>query len=386
LVKKDKVEKSNILNNILYIVIPCYQEEEVLPETAKRLQKKMNDLIRHGLINDKSRIMFVNDGSTDLTWKMIKKLHDEDSLFSGVNLTRNRGHQNALLAGLMTAKDYADIVISMDADLQDDIEVIDSMLEEYNKGYDIVYAVRSSRKTDTFFKKWSAQSFYKIMHHLGVTMVYNHADYRLMSKRAIEGLEQFTEVNLFLRGLIPLIGYPSTTVEYKREKRFAGKSKYPLKKMLSFALDGITSFSIKPIRIITNIGFIIFLISLGTLAWSLICKVMGRTVAGWTSLLASIWLLGGIQLLSIGIIGEYVGKIYNEVKRRPRYLIEDVVNDEGDIEDMSNNEMEHNNNDCNNQSKQNNKIIDDIDNQLKVEHKDRFIYDKKNEDHSKYYI
>ncbi|WP_271716138.1 glycosyltransferase family 2 protein [Anaeromicropila herbilytica] len=330
------MSNENTDESILYLVVPCYQEEEVLPETAKRLLKKMKDLMEARQIHPKSRILFVNDGSTDLTWKTIQSLHEMNPIFSGVNLSRNKGHQNALLAGLMTAKEYADIVISMDADLQDDIEAIDLMLQKYTEGYDIVYGVRSSRKTDTFFKKWSAQTFYKMMHHLGVTMTYNHADYRLMSKRAIDGLEQYTEVNLFLRGLIPLIGYPSTTVEYKRDKRYAGKSKYPLKKMLAFALDGITSFSIKPIRLIANLGFIIFLISLATLAWTLICKILGRTVAGWTSLLASIWLLGGIQLLSIGIIGEYVGKIYNEVKRRPRYLIQDIILEDKEEEKVPN--------------------------------------------------
>lgn len=322
------MERVNKKSNVLYLVIPCYQEEEVLPITSECLRKKMKVLIEEGRIDEKSKILFVNDGSKDSTWQIIRSLHEENNLFTGVNLSRNRGHQNALLAGLFTAREYADIVISMDADLQDDINAIDNMLSAYEQGNDIVYGVRSSRKTDTFFKRFSAESFYRIMKFLGVDVAFNHADYRLMSKRAIEGLEQFKEVNLFLRGLIPLIGYKSTTVEYVREKRAAGKSKYPLKKMLSFALDGITSFSIKPIRIIVNIGFLIFLVSLITLVWTLICKIMGRTVAGWTSILASIWLLGGIQILSIGIIGEYVGKIYNEVKQRPRYIIEEILNEE----------------------------------------------------------
>lgn len=269
--------------------------------------------------------MFINDGSTDKTWNIIQQLHNEDLIFSGVNLSRNRGHQNALLAGLMTAKEKADIVISMDADLQDDIDAVDGMIDAFHNGYDIVYGVRSSRKTDTFFKRFTAEGFYKLMNLLGVEIVFNHADYRLMSKRALEALGEFDEVNLFLRGIIPLIGYPSTTVEYERHERFAGESKYPLKKMLSFAFDGITSFSVKPIRFIMNIGIFIFILSIITLTWSLITKFFGFTVSGWTSIVASIWLIGGIQLLSLGIIGEYIGKIYNETKRRPRYIIAEVL-------------------------------------------------------------
>ena len=243
-----------------------------------------------------------------------------------MNLSRNRGHQNALLAGLMTAMNFADMVISMDADLQDDIEAMDAMVDAYHNGYDIVYGVRSSRKTDTFFKRFTAESFYKLMKLLGADIVFNHADYRLMSKRALQGLSEFREVNLFLRGIVPQIGYPWTTVEYERHERFAGESKYPLKKMLAFAFDGITSFSVKPMRMILNLGAVVFVISLLMLLWALIARVTGSSVAGWTSLMGSIWLIGGIQLLSLGVIGEYVGKIYSETKARPRFIIEQVLN------------------------------------------------------------
>ena len=310
----------------LYVVIPCYKEEEVLPETARRLKIKMTALVEQGRIAPDSRVMFVNDGSRDRTWEIIARLHQEDRLFSGVNLSRNRGHQNALLAGLMTAMNFADMVISMDADLQDDIEAMDAMVDAYHNGYDIVYGVRSSRKTDTFFKRFTAESFYKLMKLLGVDIVFNHADYRLMSKRALQGLSEFREVNLFLRGIVPQIGYPWTTVEYERHERFAGESKYPLKKMLAFAFDGITSFSVKPMRMILNLGAVVFVISLLMLLWALIARVTGSSVAGWTSLMGSIWLIGGIQLLSLGVIGEYVGKIYSETKARPRFIIEQVLN------------------------------------------------------------
>ena len=310
----------------LYVVIPCYKEEEVLPETARRLKSKMAALVEQGRIAPDSRVMFVNDGSRDRTWDIIARLHQEDRLFSGVNLSRNRGHQNALLAGLMTAMNFADMVISMDADLQDDIEAMDAMVDAYHNGYDIVYGVRSSRKTDTFFKRFTAESFYKLMKLLGVDIVFNHADYRLMSKRALQGLSEFREVNLFLRGIVPQIGYPWTTVEYERHERFAGESKYPLKKMLAFAFDGITSFSVKPMRMILNLGAVVFVISLLMLLWALIARVTGSSVAGWTSLMGSIWLIGGIQLLSLGVIGEYVGKIYSETKARPRFIIEQVLN------------------------------------------------------------
>lgn len=310
----------------LYLVVPCYNEEEVLMETSKRLVVKVSDLIKKQTISEKSKIVFVDDGSKDKTWQIIESLHQENGLISGIKLSRNRGHQNALLAGLMTAKEHADMVISLDADLQDDIDAIDKFIEEYYKGNDVVYGVRSSRETDTFFKRSTALGFYKFMTTLGVDIVNNHADYRLMSKRALEGLASYREINLFLRGIVPLIGYKSSVVTYERAERFAGESKYPLKKMLAFAFDGITSFSIKPIRLITSLGFTIFVLSLFTLAYSLIAKFTGNTVSGWTSIVSSIWLLGGIQLLALGIIGEYIGKIYTEVKDRPRYIIDKFIN------------------------------------------------------------
>ena len=315
-------------DNTLYVVVPCYKEEAVLPETAKRLGAKLRSLIAEGKISDRSRALFVNDGSKDRTWEIIEALHKADHLFSGVNLSRNRGHQNALLAGLTTAVKFADVTISMDADLQDDINAMDRMLDAYHAGCDVVYGVRSSRKTDTFFKRFTAEGFYKLMRGMGVDIVFNHADYRLMSRRAVEGLREFEEVNLFLRGIVPLIGYNSTTVEYERAPRFAGESKYPLKKMLAFALDGITSFSIKPLRLILSVGLVIFLLSIVMLLWTLIRRIAGHTVSGWTSLMWSIWMIGGIQLLSLGVIGEYIGKVYGESKRRPRFIIERVVNDE----------------------------------------------------------
>ena len=314
-------------NDILYLVIPCYNEEAVLPETARQLLEKMNSMFERGMISRESRIMFVNDGSKDKTWEIIEELHRSNPIYSGVKLSRNKGHQNALLAGLMTAKEKADMTISLDADLQDDVDVIDQMVEKYYEGNDVVYGVRSARKTDTFFKKFTAQGFYKIMQAMGVEIVYNHADYRLMSRRALEGLAQFKEVNLFLRGIVPLIGYRSDVVTYERHERFAGESKYPLKKMLAFATDGITSFSIKPIRLITTFGILIFGISLLMLLYSLVVHFMGKTVAGWTSMIISIWAIGGLQLLAIGVVGEYIGKIYLETKERPKYIIETVLDD-----------------------------------------------------------
>ena len=315
-------------DNTLYVVVPCYREEAVLPETAKRLGAKLRGLIAEGKISDRSRALFVNDGSKDRTWEIIQALHAEDHLFSGVNLSRNRGHQNALLAGLTTAARFADVTISMDADLQDDINAMDRMLDAYHAGCDVVYGVRSSRKTDTFFKRFTAEVFYKLMRGMGVDIVFNHADYRLMSRRAVEGLCEFEEVNLFLRGMVPLVGFNSTTVEYERAPRFAGESKYPLKKMLAFALDGITSFSVKPLRLILSVGLVIFLLSIVMLLWTLIRRIAGHTVTGWASLMWSIWMIGGIQLLSLGVIGEYIGKVYGESKRRPRFIIERVINDE----------------------------------------------------------
>ena len=315
------------MGDILYIVVPCYNEEEVLPETARRLKEKMEHLIAAGRISEESRVLFVNDGSRDKTWSMIEGLHRADRRFSGVNLTRNRGHQNALLAGLMTAKDRADVVISMDADLQDDIDAVDAMVEQYYAGCDIVYGVRSSREKDTFFKRFTAEGFYRVMNFLGAETVFNHADYRLMSRRALEGLAQFREVNLFLRGIVPMIGYRTGTVEYERGERFAGESKYPLKKMLSFAMEGITSLSVKPIRYITGLGFLIFAVSILMLIYSIVRWATGATIIGWASVICSVWAIGGLILLSLGVIGEYIGKIYLETKGRPRFLLREVLED-----------------------------------------------------------
>ena len=316
--------------NTLYIVVPCYKEQEVLPETSRRLREKLITLEESGKISRDSRVMFVNDGSADETWPIIRRLHEQEpEYFSGVNLSRNRGHQNALLAGLMTAMNRADMIISMDADLQDDINAVDAMVDAYHEGYEVVYGVRSKRETDTFFKRFTAEGFYKVMRALGVDIVFNHADYRLMSRRAVEGLSQFSEVNLFLRGIVPQIGYRWTTVTYERAERFAGESKYPLKKMLAFAADGITSFSVKPIRLVFSAGVIVFLVSLIMFIYAIIVKATGHSETGWASLMASIWMLGGIQLLGLGIVGEYIGKIYNETKRRPRFIIESVLDKAG---------------------------------------------------------
>ena len=315
------------MSKILYVVIPCYNEQDVLHETAKRLREKFLSLIDAGKISKQSRIVFVNDGSKDSTWKIIRELHAADKIFSGINLSRNRGHQNALLAGLMTVKGGADMVISMDADLQDDINAIDEMIDKFNDGFDIVYGVRSKRTTDTFFKRFTAESFYKLVKFLGGDIINNHADYRLMSKRALEGLSEFGEVNLFLRGLVPMIGYPSAVVYYERAERFAGESKYPLKKMLFFALQGITSLTVKPIRLIMILGFAMCSISLLVILWTLYEYFFGSVVRGWTSMLASLWFIGGLILLSIGVVGEYVGKIYLETKKRPRFIVSEFLND-----------------------------------------------------------
>lgn len=315
------------MGDILYAVIPCYNEQEVLHETARRLKEKFLTLMDAKKISSQSRIVFVNDGSKDSTWKIICELHERDKIFSGINLSRNRGHQNALLGGLMTVKEYADMVISMDADLQDDINAIDEMIEKYKHGFDIVYGVRSKRETDTFFKRFTAESFYKLIKFLGADIVNNHADYRLMSKRALNGLAEFKEVNLFLRGIIPMIGYPSTTVYYERAERFAGESKYPLKKMLFFAFEGITSLTIKPIRMITTLGFMISFVSLLIITWIMYQHFMENTVIGWSSILVSMWFIGGLILLSVGIVGEYIGKIYLETKRRPRFITSEFLND-----------------------------------------------------------
>lgn len=314
--------------NKLYLVIPCYNEEAVLPETSKRLKEKMTALIDSEKIDKNSRVVFVNDGSRDETWNIIRELHNEDPLFSGINLSRNRGHQNALLAGLMTVKDHADAVISMDADLQDDIDAIDEMVDKYLAGADVVYGVRNRRATDTFFKRVTAESFYKLMNAMGASTVFNHADYRLMSRRALEGLAEYQEVNLFLRGIVPMIGYKSEIVYYERGERFAGESKYPLGKMLSFAVEGITSLSTKPIRLITGLGFSIFFISIVMLIYSLVRHFMGATIVGWTTLMVSVWAIGGLILLSLGVVGEYIGKIYLETKARPRFIVEQFLNTE----------------------------------------------------------
>ena len=310
----------------LYLVIPCYNEQEVLGETAKRTAQKLRTLSENGKISPQSRICFVDDGSKDDTWKIIEELCAADEIYSGVKLSRNKGHQNALLAGLMSVKDECDAAISLDADLQDDIDAIDKMIDKYAEGCDIVYGVRSSRKTDKMFKRATARGFYRLMRTMGVELVYDHADYRLMSKRALEALSEFDEVNLFLRGLVPLIGFKSDTVEYERSKRFAGKSKYPLRKMLSFAFEGVTSMSIKPIRMISVLGFFIFLTSIGMLLYSLIRHFTGNTVEGWTSIVVSVWAIGGLQLLAIGVIGEYIGKIYLETKHRPKYVVDKLIN------------------------------------------------------------
>ncbi len=307
----------------LYVVIPCYNEEEVLHETEKRLSNKLHRMMESNLISEDSRIVFVDDGSKDTTWSIIEKMYEEKPLVMGIKSSRNRGHQNTLLEGLMTVKDDCDAVVSMDADLQDDIEVLDQFVEKYNAGCDIVYGVRSARTTDTWFKRTTAEGFYKLMSAMGVNIVYNHADYRLMSARAIREMENFKEVNLFLRGIVPMIGFQTDTVEYARSERFAGESKYPLKKMIAFAIDGITSLSIKPIRMITTIGIGIFLVSIVMLLYYFIAYLMGADVVkGWTTLIISIWAIGGLELLAIGIVGEYIGKIYLETKQRPRFIVD----------------------------------------------------------------
>jgi len=313
---------------ILYIVIPCYNEQEVLPVTAPIFREKMENLIKTERIDSKSRILFVNDGSKDETWKIITALKGESELFSGISLSRNRGHQNALLAGLSYASDLCDVTVSIDCDGQDDINAIDNMLTEYCSGSDVVYGVRRDRASDTFFKRTTAQGFYRFMKLMGAEVVYNHADYRLMSTKAVKALLQFKEVNIFLRGMVPMVGFKSTSVYYERSERMAGKSKYPLRKMISLALSGITSLSVKPIRLITALGFIIAIISIIGILWSVIAVILGKTVAGWASTVSIVCFLGGVQLLSLGVIGEYVGKIYLETKQRPRFIIEKTTDDE----------------------------------------------------------
>ncbi|SHH74693.1 Glycosyltransferase involved in cell wall bisynthesis [Clostridium collagenovorans DSM 3089] len=310
----------------IYFVIPCYNEEEVLKETAKRLEEKMESLMENKKISENSRIVFIDDGSKDSTWSIIEELNKLDEKFSGIKLSRNRGHQNALLAGLMTVKEKCDAAISLDADLQDDINVVDKFIDRFIDGCEIVYGVRSDRKMDTIFKRTTAQGFYRVMKVLGVDIVYNHADYRLMSKRSLDELENFKEVNLFLRGIVPLIGFKSDIVLYERNERYAGESKYPLKKMLLFAFEGITSFSVKPIRIVLGVGIVMFLSSLVALIYSLVVWILGKTVHGWTTLVSSVWMLGGLQLLGMGIIGEYIGKIYMESKGRPKFIVEKFIN------------------------------------------------------------
>ena len=307
----------------LFVVLPCYNEEEVLGETSKRLLELYGKMISEGTVSPESKIVFVDDGSRDRTWEIISGLCEQNNIYRGVKLAHNAGHQNALLGGLMTVKDECDCAVSIDADLQDDINVIPEMVKKFDNGCDVVYGVRSERKTDSFFKRTTAQGFYKFMAMMGVDVVYNHADYRLMSRRALNDLESFKEVNLFLRGLVPLIGYNSDSVYYERAERFAGESKYPLKKMLSFAFDGITSFSVKPIKVLWSMGLIVCVAAVIAAIYTLVSKFFGYTSDGWASLMCSIWFLGGVQLVSIGIIGEYIGKIYKESKARPRYIIEE---------------------------------------------------------------
>lgn len=319
------MESRQRMSDILYIVVPCYNEQEVLPETSKRLFDKMTALREQQKIDEKSRILFVNDGSKDATWRLIEELCAKSPRYAGVNLSRNRGHQNALLAGIATAVPHADMIVSMDADLQDDINAMDEMIAAYQAGNDVVYGVRSSRQKDSFFKRNSAQLFYRLMKLLGAEIVYNHADYRLLSKRAAEALLSFDEVNLFLRGIVPMVGFQSTTVTYERGERFAGKSKYPLGKMVTFALEGITSLSVKPIRMITAGGLLVCVVSLLMLIKAFADYFSGNVEPGWTSVIISIWVLGGLQLFAIGIIGEYIGKTYMETKERPKFIIESVL-------------------------------------------------------------
>lgn len=319
-------EPIRIIHPTLYIVVPCYNEEAVLPESSKQFDAVLSDLISKNIVSSESKILFVNDGSRDRTWQLISEYAKKNPHFAGISLSKNRGHQNALLAGLLQAKDVADITVSIDADLQDDINAIYEMIDRYKQHKcDVVFGVRSARKTDTFFKRTTAQGFYRLMKKMGVDLVADHADYRLLSRRALESLSCYQEVNVFLRGLVCDIGYKTDIVYYERNERFAGESKYPLKKMLDFAFQGISSFSVSPIRFITGAGFLISLISILAMLYALISMAVGKVMPGWTSLLISIWFLGGVQLLSVGLIGEYVGKIYLETKRRPKYFIQDSI-------------------------------------------------------------
>lgn len=312
---------------ILYIVIPCYNEENVLPITSTMFLEKLNELIRLEKINENSKILFVDDGSRDNTWNIISKLSKQDSHYIGIRQSRNRGHQNAVLAGLMEAKDCCDITISIDCDGQDDINVMNNMVDEYLNGSEIVYGVRNKRDTDTFFKRFTAERFYKLLNSMGVETIYNHADYRLVSNRVLQEFKNFKEVNLFLRGMFPLVGFKSTCVAYERHERIAGESHYPIKKMIKLAIDGITSLSIKPIHMITVIGGIISLLSFICAIWAVVVALLGRSVQGWASMTCIICFIGGIQLICLGVIGEYIGKIYMEVKHRPRYIISDRTSD-----------------------------------------------------------
>ena len=320
------------MNSILYIVIPCYNEETVLPITSKMFLDKLTSLIRSNKISDSSRILFVNDGSKDKTWEIICNLAKQNEHFIGISQSRNRGHQNAVLAGLMEAKDKCDITISIDCDGQDDINAMDEMVEQYHQGCEIVYGVRSRRDTDTFFKRFTAEGFYKLLNWMGAEVVYNHADYRLVSSRVLKEFANFKEVNLFLRGMFPLVGFKSTSVYYERHERIAGKSHYPLSKMLALAFDGITSLSVKPIRIITALGTVIAGLSFLGVIWSIVMRLMGNAVAGWSSMTCIICLLGGVQLICIGVLGEYIGKIYMEVKHRPRYIISERTEEKKDTD------------------------------------------------------
>lgn len=317
----------------LYLAIPCYNEQEVLPDSAQKLLIKFDKLIAQGKISDDSKIVFIDDGSKDETWNIIQKLHAAHQRFEGIKMSRNIGHQNALLGGLMTLRGRADAVISIDADLQDDINAIDLMVDKYEEGYEVVYGVRSSREKDTFFKRFTAEGYYKILDKMGAKIIFNHADFRLMSSRALDEFAKFHEVNIFLRGLVPMVGFKSTIVEYERGERLAGESKYPLKKMLALAMEGITSLSVKPLRFITAMGVAAFLVSIAMLIYFLIRFFTGHTVTGWASLAVSIWALGGLQLLAMGILGEYLGKIYLESKRRPRYIVEKVLFEDEDDSD-----------------------------------------------------
>lgn len=319
-------EKSN-MQPILYIVIPCYNEETVLPITSKMFLDKIIMLVSKKIISDESRILFVNDGSKDKTWDIICELAKKDKHYKGISQSRNRGHQNAVLAGLMEAKDLCDVTISIDCDGQDDIDAMDNMLQEYFEGCEIVYGVRSKRDTDTFFKRSTAEGFYKFLNWMGAEVVFNHADYRLVSSKVLQEFSNYKEVNLFLRGMFPLVGYKSTSVYYERHERLAGESHYPLKKMLALAFDGITSLSIKPLRMITGLGISIAFFSFAGVVWSVVVALLGRSVAGWASVVSIMSFIGGIQLICLGVLGEYIGKIYMEVKHRPRYIISDRTDD-----------------------------------------------------------